>query len=71
MMSDPNPPSDGSSPAVPSPDDVRGVLAGVLDPELRASIIDLGMVHDVRDALAPVVHFAGVAQPREKFGRRS
>jgi ATP-binding protein involved in chromosome partitioning len=48
MMSDPTPPPDGSSPAVPSPDDVRGVLAGVLDPELRASIIDLGMVHDVR-----------------------
>jgi ATP-binding protein involved in chromosome partitioning len=33
---------------VPTPDDVRGVLAGVLDPELRASIIELGMVHDVR-----------------------
>jgi len=32
----------------PSSDDVRGILAGVLDPELRASIIDLGMVHDVR-----------------------
>ena len=31
----------------PSPDDVRGVLAGVLDPELHASIVDLGMVHDV------------------------
>jgi ATP-binding protein involved in chromosome partitioning len=31
----------------PSADDVRGVLAGVLDPELRASIVDLGMVHDV------------------------
>jgi ATP-binding protein involved in chromosome partitioning len=34
----------------PSPDDVRAVLAGVLDPELRASIVDLGMVHDVRVA---------------------
>ncbi|HET9728875.1 MAG TPA: iron-sulfur cluster assembly protein, partial [Acidimicrobiia bacterium] len=33
---------------LPTPDDVRGVLAGVLDPELRASIVDLGMVHDVR-----------------------
>jgi ATP-binding protein involved in chromosome partitioning len=33
---------------VPTPDDVRGILAGVLDPELRASIIELGMVHDVR-----------------------
>ena len=32
---------------IPTPDDVRGVLAGVLDPELRASIVDLGMVHDV------------------------
>jgi ATP-binding protein involved in chromosome partitioning len=32
----------------PSPDDVRRTLAGVLDPELRASIVDLGMVHDVR-----------------------
>jgi ATP-binding protein involved in chromosome partitioning len=27
---------------------VRAVLSGVLDPELRASIVDLGMVHDVR-----------------------
>jgi ATP-binding protein involved in chromosome partitioning len=40
-----SPPTDGP---IPSADDVRGVLAGVLDPELRASIIDLGMVHDVR-----------------------
>jgi ATP-binding protein involved in chromosome partitioning len=32
---------------LPTPDDVRGVLAGVLDPELRASIVDLGMVHDI------------------------
>jgi ATP-binding protein involved in chromosome partitioning len=32
----------------PSPDDVRRILAGVLDPELRSSIIDLGMVHDVK-----------------------
>ncbi len=37
-----------NSAAPPSPDDVRHALAGVLDPELRASIIDLGMVHDVR-----------------------
>jgi ATP-binding protein involved in chromosome partitioning len=35
---------------IPTPDDVRGVLAGVLDPELRASIVELGMVHDVRIA---------------------
>jgi ATP-binding protein involved in chromosome partitioning len=35
---------------VPSTDDVRGVLAGVIDPELHASIVDLGMVDDVRAA---------------------
>jgi ATP-binding protein involved in chromosome partitioning len=35
-------------PHLPSPEDVRHVLAGVLDPELRASIVDLGMVHDVQ-----------------------
>jgi ATP-binding protein involved in chromosome partitioning len=32
----------------PTTDDVRRMLAGVIDPELRASIIDLGMVDDVR-----------------------
>ncbi len=47
-MSDPTPPLAPIPSTVPSPDDVRGVLAGVLDPELRASIIELGMVHDVR-----------------------
>ena len=31
----------------PSPDDVRGMLAGVIDPELHASIVDLGMVDEV------------------------
>ena len=36
------------TPQPPTPDDVRRVLAGVLDPELHASIVDLGMVHDVR-----------------------
>jgi ATP-binding protein involved in chromosome partitioning len=34
-------------PPPPAPDDVRHVLAGVLDPELRASIVDLGMVKDI------------------------
>jgi ATP-binding protein involved in chromosome partitioning len=29
-------------------DDVRHMLAGVLDPELRVSIVDLGMVRDVK-----------------------
>jgi ATP-binding protein involved in chromosome partitioning len=32
----------------PSPDDVRRMLAGVIDPELHASIVDLGMVDGVR-----------------------
>jgi ATP-binding protein involved in chromosome partitioning len=31
----------------PSVDDVRGMLAGVIDPELHASIVDLGMVDDI------------------------
>src|SRR5262245_7676566 len=34
----------------PSIDDVRGILRGVIDPELHASIVDLGMVDDVRVA---------------------
>jgi ATP-binding protein involved in chromosome partitioning len=39
----------GPSPAhsLPSADDVRGVLAGVLDPELNVGIVDLGMVKDI------------------------
>ncbi len=28
-------------------DTVRGMLGGVMDPELKASIVDLGMVHDI------------------------
>jgi ATP-binding protein involved in chromosome partitioning len=32
----------------PTPDDVRHMLAGVIDPELHASIVDLGMVDDVQ-----------------------
>jgi len=31
----------------PTPDDVRRMLAGVIDPELHVSIVDLGMVDDV------------------------
>ena len=34
----------------PSAADVRGMLAGVIDPELHTSIVDLGMVDDVRVA---------------------
>ncbi len=34
--------------SIPSADDVRRMLAGVLDPELRVSIVDLGMVRDVK-----------------------
>ena len=33
--------------AAPSPDEVRRMLAGVLDPELHASIVELGMVHGI------------------------
>ena len=31
----------------PTPDDVRGILAGVLDPELNVGIVDLGMVKEI------------------------
>ncbi len=31
----------------PTPHDVRGVLAGVVDPELHVGIVDLGMVRDI------------------------
>lgn len=37
----------GPAAAPPSPDDVRRILQGVSDPELHASIVDLGMVRDV------------------------
>jgi ATP-binding protein involved in chromosome partitioning len=43
-MTPPPPPSRRA----PTPDDVRRILAGVSDPELHASIVDLGMVDDVR-----------------------
>ena len=35
------------TPLPPPSSDVRSMLAGVLDPELRVSIVDLGMVHDI------------------------
>ncbi|HEX5096632.1 MAG TPA: P-loop NTPase [Acidimicrobiia bacterium] len=34
-------------PSPPTESDIRGILAGVLDPELGASIVDLGMVRDI------------------------
>ena len=34
----------------PTPDDVRGILAGVLDPELNVGIVDLGMVKEIEVA---------------------
>jgi ATP-binding protein involved in chromosome partitioning len=50
MDTHPVDPSDPEAPvasAAPSPEDVRGMLAGVMDPELHASITELGMVDDV------------------------
>jgi ATP-binding protein involved in chromosome partitioning len=32
----------------PAPDDVRGMLRGVIDPELHADIVELGMVDEIR-----------------------
>src|SRR5437867_12739713 len=34
----------------PTTDDVRGMLTGVIDPELHADIVELGMVDDIRVA---------------------
>ncbi len=44
---DPRDPEAPPASAAPSPEDVRRMLAGVMDPELHASITDLGMVDDV------------------------
>ena len=51
---------DGVPGPPPTPDEVRRVLNGVLDPELHASIVDLGMVRDVAvdDAGAVIVKVA-------------
>jgi ATP-binding protein involved in chromosome partitioning len=54
MMHSPDPDDPGAAVHQPVPgpaptvDDVRHMLAGVIDPELHASIVDLGMVDDVR-----------------------
>jgi ATP-binding protein involved in chromosome partitioning len=47
---DPRDPEAPVASAAPSPEDVRRMLAGVMDPELHASITDLGMVDDVQVA---------------------
>jgi ATP-binding protein involved in chromosome partitioning len=47
---DPRDPEAPRASAAPSPEDVRHMLAGVMDPELHASITDLGMVDDVQVA---------------------
>jgi ATP-binding protein involved in chromosome partitioning len=44
---DPRDPEAPKASAAPSPEDVRRMLAGVMDPELHASIVDLGMVDDI------------------------
>ncbi|HEY3725496.1 MAG TPA: Mrp/NBP35 family ATP-binding protein [Acidimicrobiia bacterium] len=51
MDTEPVDPRDPEAPepsAAPSPEDVRRMLAGVMDPELHASITDLGMVNGVQ-----------------------
>jgi ATP-binding protein involved in chromosome partitioning len=45
---DPGAPVHAPEGPAPSEHDVRRMLAGVIDPELHASIVDLGMVDDVR-----------------------
>ncbi|MEI8000841.1 MAG: Mrp/NBP35 family ATP-binding protein [Actinomycetes bacterium] len=35
-------------PNLPTPDDVRSMLSGVMDPELHVSIVELGMVDEIR-----------------------
>jgi ATP-binding protein involved in chromosome partitioning len=45
--SPPDPESDGAPRVPPGVEHIRNVLAGVLDPELHASIVDLGMVRDI------------------------
>ncbi|MGZ6972589.1 MAG: Mrp/NBP35 family ATP-binding protein [Acidimicrobiia bacterium] len=52
---DPRDPEAPAASAAPSPEDVRGMLAGVMDPELHASIVDLGMVDDVQVAPSGLV----------------
>lgn len=54
------PPPDATGGGPPGADDVTRILEGVLDPELKASIVDLGMVGgvDVSDAGDVVVHVA-------------
>ena len=38
----------GLAAPAPTPEAVRRMLAGVMDPELHTSIVDLGMVDEVR-----------------------
>ena len=49
------PPPLGPTSLGPTSDDVRGILGGVMDPELHTSIVDLGMVGDIAVTEAGVV----------------
>ena len=50
-------PADRPAPAsLPTPDDVMGLLRGVIDPELGSDIVDLGMAKGVRIDPDGVVH---------------
>ena len=71
---DPRDPEAPAASAAPSPEDVRRMLAGVMDPELHASITDLGMVDALEggeveaDVLGPAAH--GVQDERRQHARR-
>ncbi len=59
-MTDPNPLAEPPIVAMPTVDDVRGMLGGVMDPELKTNIVDLGMVRDIAIATDGVttIHIA-------------
>ena len=59
-MTETNPIAEPPIVALPSEDDVRGMLGGVMDPELKANIVELGMVREIAIATDGVatIHIA-------------